>query len=125
MSASRPDAAKQPQDRKPKEEKPKVVETTVKVGEREVDGWAVTTRGVTVHVAKEALDDFELLDELGQMQSGEAKSLASLPSMLRRLVGTDFKAAMDACRDKETGRVSVESGTTFVVDIFKALNPNG
>lgn len=125
MTTARKAAVKQPQDHKPKADAAKVVETTVKVGEREVDGWAVSLRGVTVHVPKEALNDFELLDELGQMQSGEATSLVSLPSLLRRLVGDDFKKAMDVSRDPVTGRVSVESGTNFVLDLFKAINPNG
>lgn len=124
MSASS-QAVKQPQDRKPKQEKPKVVETTVRVGEREVDGWAVTMDGVTVHVPKEALDDFELLEELGQIQSSGKAAMGTLPSILRRIVGDEYKAVLDAFRDKETGRVPVSPVTKFTVDIFKALNPNG
>lgn len=116
---------KQPQDRKPKQETPKVTETTFELTGREVQGWEVSMQGMTVRVPREALDDFELLDELGQMQSGEATSLPSLPKLLRRLVGPDYKPVMEGLRDPQTGRVSVQAGTQFVMDLFKALNPNG
>lgn len=118
-------AVKQPQDHQKKEQKPKVTETTVTVGSREVEGWAVELHGVTVHVPKEALNDFELLDELGQMQSGEQRSVVSLPSMLRRLVGSEFRNVMTALKDPETGRVPVKAGTEFIMSLFKAINTNG
>jgi hypothetical protein len=120
-----PKTVKRPQDRKPKEEKPKVTEMKVMVGEREVDGWEVTLDGVTLHVPKEALDDFELLDELGRIQSGKQASSANLPSILRRLVGVEYTKVLDALRDKESGRVPVEPAVRFTINIFKALNPNG
>lgn len=104
---------KKPDDHKPK--KPKI-ET--------VDGGrAVTLRGITVTVADDALDDFEMLEDLGKIQH-DPKSRALLPSVLRRLVGDDgFDTVMGALR-AENGRVPVQAGVEFVSELFQALNPN-
>ena len=100
-------AASKPQDRKPK------VET--------VDGVStVTIQGITVKVDKDALDDFELLDDLAQMQDGDGARIASIA---RRLFGDDFKAVMDGLRG-ENGRVSVEATSEFIGELLAALAPN-
>jgi hypothetical protein len=89
---------------------------------RSVPGRRVTLRGLTVEIPDESLDDFELLDDLRAAQDDEDGS--RLPSLLRRLLGADYKRVLDALRDPVTGRVTVEAGATFVWDLFKALNPN-
>ena len=104
-----PDGAKVPQDRKPKDE-PKPETLTAYVRGRE---WSVPA---------DALDDFELLDDLNALeQKGDA---TRLPAVLRRLLGEQWRDAMDVMRNTETGRVSVEAGSEFVMDLMGALNPN-
>ena len=100
-------APKKPQDRKPK---------------APVDGvHEAEVGGRTWRVEAEAMDDFELLDDLGEVEAGNA---ARLPRVLRRLLGPEqYKAAMDVLRDPDTGRVGVEAGADFVRDLFEAL-PN-
>lgn len=105
---------KAPADHLPKAEKPKV--------EKVDGGRKVTLSGVSVTVANEALDDFELLDDL---RAVDVDSNASrLPALLRRIVGDDYSAVMDALRDPKTGRVPIQAGTGFIKDLFGALNPN-
>lgn len=104
-----------PQDHKPKAEKP-----TVKKVE---GGKEVTFKGITVTVDDEALDDFELLDDLRALD--EDQNASRLPVVLRRLVGKDgYKTVMDGLRDEKTGRVSGEAGGEFVAEILGALAPN-
>jgi len=117
---------KQPQDHLTKVEKAKVETVEVTVGEgdaeRTVPAKRTIIRGITVTVLDEAIDDFELLDDLRAVDvDGNA---AHLPALLRRLVGDEYKTVMDGLRDKDTGRVSIESGSMFVKEIFGALNPN-
>ena len=104
---------KQPEDRKPK--KPSI---------EQIDGARkVTVRGVTVTVLDEALDDFELVEDLAKIQFDE-KQRGLLPGVLRRLVGDDeFKTVMDSLRGPN-GRVRVQAGVDFIQDLFQALNPN-
>lgn len=98
---------KKPQDHKPK------VET--------IDGVStVTVRGISVSVSKDALDDFELLDDLSQLQEGNG---SKLPAIARRLFGEQFKAVMDGLRG-ENGRVSLEAATEFIKETLEALAPN-
>lgn len=105
---------KKPQDHKPKTEKPKV---------EDVDGGKkVTLHGVTVVVPFEAIDDFELLEELHDLD--KKQNGVQLPGILRRLVGDQYKGVLDHLRDKSTGRVPIQTGTRFVFDLVKALNPN-
>ena len=104
-----PDGVKVPQDRKPKDE-PKPETLTAYVRGRE---WSVPA---------DALDDFELLDDLNALeQKGDA---TRLPAVLRRLLGEQWRDAMDVMRNTETGRVSIEAGSEFVMDVMGALNPN-
>ncbi|MGX9349168.1 hypothetical protein [Microbacterium sp. KNMS] len=112
-------APKKPQDRKPKDEpKPRVEEMDA--------GWRVTHRGITVTVPREALDDFELLDDLAELQKDPKRGTPRVPSMLRRLAGTDgFRAVTDGLRDKETGRVPASTAVRFVFEVFQSLNSGG
>lgn len=112
-----PDGAKKPEDHKPKTE---VAKPTVK----KVDGGKeVTYQGISVVVEDDALDDFELMGELRLMQDSEDPTY--MPGILMRLLGRDqTKAAMDALRDPDTGRVSAKAGMEYVQAVFEALNPN-
>jgi hypothetical protein len=112
--ATRPASARQPQDHKPPEVEVKPVVEKVDGGRK------VTHKGVTVTIPDEALDDFELLDDLREME--QTGNVSVLPSLLRRLAGPDgYKAVMEGLRNPDTGRVSAGDGAEYVQAIFEAL----
>lgn len=118
-------AAKKPQDHKPKVEKvtidlPDGVDDDGKPKTRQASARRTTIDGITVTVTDESLDDFELLDDLLQM---EKQNIARLPSIAQRLFGDDYPTVMDGLRDKN-GRVSIERASSFIRDVFGVLNPN-
>ena len=117
---------KQPQDHKQKTVKPVVetVEVTLGSGdtERKVSAKRTVLRGITVTVLDEALDDFELLDDLRAVDVD--KNASRLPALLRRLVGDGYQEIMEGLRDEDTGRVPIQSATGFIRDLMEALNPN-
>ena len=103
---SAPKNAKKPTDHKPK---------------AETDGRrTIAVRGVEVNLPADALDDFELLDDLGALEDGNG---GRLPRVLRRLAGDSYGALLDTVRDDD-GRVSVESGGVLVQELLEALDPN-
>lgn len=109
-------APKKPQDHQEKIVKPKV--------EAVEGGRKVTLKGVTVVVPDAALDDFELVEELGRVQFGKKEDSGRMPSILRRLVGDDgYSTVMDGLR-ADNGRVPVQAGFDFIKELFGALNPN-
>jgi hypothetical protein len=109
---SAPKHVKQPSDRKPK-------------AETDADR-TVTVRGVEVTLSPDALDDFELLDDLAELQRNQKRGASRVPSMLRRLAGDDgFRAVADGLRDPASGRVPATVAVVFVFEVFQALNPNG
>ena len=103
-----PENAKKPSDHKKKAETAQQDRT-------------VTIRGVEVTVAADAMDDFELLDDLGELENGNG---GRLPRILRRLAGDAYRPLLEAVRDGETGRVPVEAGAELAREILEALDPN-
>jgi len=98
-------APKVPQDRRPKAS----------------DALVAKVAGQDWMIDKDALDDFELLDDLGEIEAGNA---SRLPRVLRRLLGAEqYKTALDSLRGDD-GKVRVEAGAEFVREIFEAL-PQG
>lgn len=86
------------------------------------DQYDVDVDGKKWTVAKAALDDFELLDDLGEIESGNG---ARMPSALKRLLGREqYRDALEHLRDPKTGVVGVEAGSDFVRAIFEGL-PQG
>lgn len=109
---------RQPQDHKPKTVKPKV--------ERRADSVTVTHRGVTVVIPFEAFDDFELLEALGEMQNAlvdDNKRIARLPDMFKRIFGSDSPKVLNALRDPKTGRVKIADASSFIFEVFEAVDP--
>lgn len=85
--------------------KPKALEVTY-AGER----WVIK---------REALDDFELLDDLGAMEAGNP---ARFPSALRRMLGAEqAKRAVELLRNPDTGRVPVEPAVEFFLGLMEEL----
>lgn len=133
---TKPAGAKAPQDHQPKTEKPKVEKVDIDLpdgfdddGEpktRKVPGRRVTMPTasggtIAVDVPNEALDDFEVLDDIRAVQ--DQNDASRLPSLLRRLVGDQYRSVLDAIRG-ENGRVSASAGSKFIMDLFSALAPN-
>lgn len=111
MSTTADKGVKQPTDHKPKADKPKEEEPRI-----------VEVRGVDYTVEPEALNDFELLDDLNEVDQG---SVVRMPSLLRRLLGpVQAKAAMETLRNPDTNRITIEAGRDFLDELMEALNPN-
>lgn len=130
--ATTPAGVKAPEDHKTKTEKPNVEHVEIELpdgvdddGEpkfRTVPARRVVLRDIEVTVPEEALDDFEVLDDIRAVQDN--KDGSRLPSLLRRLAGPDeYKKVLEGLRGAN-GRVSVEDGSKFVLDLFAALAPN-
>ena len=97
-------ARKKPADRQPKAD----------------EGLNLDVRGVKFTVPKDALNDFELVDDLGRLDEGDA---TRLPAVLRRLAGDKYRALVDTARD-ESGHVTIEAGGDLVREVLEALDPN-
>lgn len=104
-----PAGAKLPQDHKAKDEPAP-------------DVRVVTVRGKEFRIPVAVMDDFELLDDLNALDQRE--DATRMPAVLRRLVGDQWGEAMNLLRDKDTGRVTIEAGSEFVMELVEALNPN-
>lgn len=103
-----------PQDRKP---------SAAEVQKAEALGTTVTVEleGVEWQVTASALNDFELLEDIDAVDSGNP---SRLPKVLRRMLGDDqYRKALDALRDEE-GIVRVEKAAEFFYAIAAAVNPN-
>ncbi len=87
------------------------------------DTFTVNVDGRDWIVTGEAVDDFELLDDLHAYEDkGDA---TRLPSILRRLLGDDgYREAMGVLRDEDSGRVSIEAGANFVGNLLGGIDPN-
>lgn len=103
---------KAPQDHKPKAEK-------------KAEARTVEVQGLTLTIAEESLNDFELLDDLYVLDSGTPAAALRMPRVLRAFLGDEqHRAVLEHLRDKDTHRVSIEAGAKFVGDLMGALDPN-
>jgi len=138
-----PAGAKVPEDHKSETVEPKVEKIdidlpvlnddgTPKIGEdgtpetRTVPGKRVTMPTpnggtIDVDVPDEAQDDFEVLDDIRAVQ--DEQDASRLPALLRRLVGDQYRTVLKALRSPN-GRVTMETGSEFVMNLFGALHPN-
>lgn len=104
-------APKKPQDHQQPKPRVRAVE----------NGHEVTVDGLTVTVLADALDDFELLDELNDLDRGNP---TRLPSLLRRIISADdYTKAMDHLRTAGGGRVRIEPAADLIKALFGAVNP--
>lgn len=123
--------ATKPQDHKSKKPSVKEVEggkrvTFPDIQARTHDGKVIEKDGnkvaLSVTVTNDALDDFELLDDLRAIDVD--LNASRMPSLLRRLVQDDYRSVMDALRDWKSGRVRIEPAQSWLRDLMEALNPN-
>lgn len=76
-----------------------------------------TKSGFICSVDNDALGDWEILERLIAVQSGE---ISGLPGVMMDIIGEDgYKAAKDFCRN-DRGRVPTEAIMTLFFDILTA-----
>lgn len=81
----------------------------------------VKVDGKAWSIKPSAVDDFELLEDLDAIDSGDP---ARIPKVMRRLLGNEqYAAAIEALRGKN-GVVSIEHAAKFFYKIVEAINPN-
>lgn len=109
---------KKPADRQGKKPTVKTVgdETRVTFPDLLVSG-----EPLTVTVPKDALDDFELLEDLNAIDV--EKKASRLPAVLQRLVGDQYSDVLDALRG-DSGRVSITTAAEWIGELLGALDPN-
>lgn len=109
-----PAGAKKPADRKPPADTPK----------KQALGEDVTVevRGESFTVSRDVMTDFELLEDIAELDAG---NLSRLPAALRRSLGDgQYERAKEVIRDPETGRITIDGAAEFYRDLFGALNPS-
>ena len=78
-----------------------------------------TKSGFQFKIEDQALDDYEILEMLTQIDDGNG---VLLPKMIERLLGKEQKEALkEHLRNKE-GKVSTQNMMIEVMDIFKSSN---
>ena len=76
-----------------------------------------TASGFEFNVPKEALDDWELLEDLVDLETNSAKMI----SVCRRILGIEGTARLkNHCRD-ENGKVAVTRIESEIAEIFELL----
>lgn len=103
-------STKKPQDRKPKKSTVETVE----------GGKKVTHAGKTIFIADDAIDDWELLDDLSEVQNGNGSRVVSVA---KRLFGDEYKKVIEQFRN-DNGRVKATEFSKFVQEVFILLNPS-
>lgn len=111
---------KNPQDHKPKKSAAVADEPQPRI---------VEIRGEEFAIAPSALDDFELLLDLGRLQNAaragaESSATMALVSVFLRMLSEDQVARAMSLARNETGVVPLEAGSDLVAEFIKALDPN-
>lgn len=90
---------------------------------RKADGAVeVSIDGLRLPVGSEAMNDFELFDQLNRFNETNAPML--LPRIVRGLFGDDaFDEVMNHLRDPETMRVSFVAVVEFLGKVLELLDP--
>ena len=78
-----------------------------------------TSSGFAFEIEEDALDDWELLDELAAVDEGDYKHITKVPKML--LGAEQTKALKEHLRGVD-GRVSAQDMVTAINDIFEEVN---
>ena len=68
-------------------------------------------------------DDFELLDGIRRIDSGEPGAALLMPDLLRAMVGDQYRQVLDHLRS-DNGRVRLQPASEFIGDLMRAYDPN-
>lgn len=104
-------------DHKPKAKKSKAANAKAIAKGESIE---VEHNGKTWTIDGAALNDFELLEDLDAIDSG---NYGRLPKVLRRMLGDEYKNLLDTLRD-DKGIVRVEEGAEFFYAVIRQGNPN-
>ena len=115
--------SKTPQDHKTKKATPKP-KTAPEFEPFAGETRTVEVQGLTLTITPDVFDDFELLDGIRRVDSGEPGAALLMPELLRAMVGDQYREVLDHLRDPDTGRVRLESGAQFIGDLMAAYDPN-
>ncbi len=75
-----------------------------------------TNTGFEFEIVEGVFDDWEFIELLGELESGNG---LKLPAVLERLIGAEGAAALkEHCRDSESGKVTVKAMRTELTDIM-------
>lgn len=99
----RPAGAPEPQDHKPKQGTPEVLE--------------VEALGRTWIVDMGLLDDDEIMEQIGDIQDGG--NPASILRIGRHLLGDEYEAARELLRNPGTGRVKASDMMEFIATLLQ------
>lgn len=99
----RPVGAPKPQDHKPKQGTPEVLQ--------------VEALGRTWAVDMELLDDDEIMEQIGDIQDGG--NPATILRIGRHLLGDEYEEARELLRDPETGRVRASDMMEFIATLLQ------
>ncbi len=93
-----------------------------------------SAKGITVVIAKEsfvipveALDDFEMMEDLALVETAESEAVqvaAAISALRRMFTADDLVRLKKAMRDPGTGRVPATAMIEAVFEAIKAADPN-
>lgn len=84
----------------------------------------LTVQGIEVEVPQDALNDFELMVHVMAVDMGDTHSIVHADQGLKLLLGLEQHAAVMAALRAKHGRVTIEGGLEFFVELIKAVLPN-
>ena len=102
--------ATSPARRKPADHKPK---TPTKSG--------VDYAGRMWRVAPDVFDDFELMDRINEIDSGQPQKL---PALLRDIFGDEYPDVLEAMRPTPGAKINMEAAAIWVKGFIEAVVPN-
>lgn len=88
------------------------------------DVTSIEVEGVALDVDREALDDWELAEDIAiasDEASGEDEKLAATVRVFRRVYGADYARVKRELRAANDGRLTAETMTGFLSATFEAL----
>ena len=99
-----------------------VIDQASEIGDQTPEVRRITYQGRTWLLDPAVMDDYELLDAISRVDSGD---MVALPTMLRRLLGDQYRDAMDAMRSAPGARIHLEEAAEWVKGFLVAVGtPN-
>ena len=80
----------------------------------------INSHGITVEVDTDKFNDLEMFDMIDDIQSG---NVFRMPKLMRYIFGDQHKAILEGLRN-ESGVVTAESATEFLLEVLQQALPN-
>ena len=78
----------------------------------------VTVDGISVSVEREAMNDIDVVEWLGDMQDG---NIFVFPKLCKRVFGDQYKEVKEALAD-ESGRTTADAVMSFFLKLMSEIN---